>query len=631
MTSHYRSESEQFEKVPVRIFEDADGASRELATEIAALIRAKAACGERAVLGLATGSTPVRLYRLLRQMHAEGLSFANVVTFNLDEYHGIAPSHPESYRRFMGEQLFDHIDIPPENIHIPDGTLERSLVFAHCAQYEKAIEAAGGIDLQILGIGRTGHIGFNEPGSAAESRTRLVTLDSLTRRDAARDFLGESNVPRHALTMGVGTILAARRVVLLAWGGAKAGVVASAVEGPQTAALPASHLQSHANCAFYLDPTASSALTRFSYPWRVGRVDWTPQLRRKAVIHLAGSLQKPVLRLVDEDYGAHHLADLLTAQGPAYNLNIKIFNELQHTLTGWPGGKPNADDSNRPERAEPAQKRCLVLTPEPPDAFNAMGGVLHRLTSQGHEVRLAVLCSGNLGVPDPILKLHLDFAAEMGGASAAEAIAGLDELQRKGEFDLDTLRIRRLKSLVRRGETRAAALACGIDERRISNCELPFYEKGRYRQFQPGEEDVETLARLLADFAPHQIYATGGALDPSSVGAVCFSLLREALSRLTGSAWIDDCRIWLYPPAESAWPLHEVDMAVPLSPSEVGVKLDAIYRHASQRSQNPAPSAPGTEVWQTAQNTNRSTAHDYDALGLAEYEAIETFKRWIPA
>ena len=356
------TEEEQFENVAVRVYDRSDEACAALAAEIAALIRRKKQEGGHAVLGLATGSTPVGLYRELIRLHREeGLSFANVITFNLDEYHGLERSHPESYWRFMHEQLFDHVDIPAAQIHLPDGMVPRSEVFAHCRAYEEAITAAGGIDLQILGIGRTGHIGFNEPGSGADSRTRLVTLDTVTRRDAARDFRGEDNVPRHAITMGVGTILEARRVVLLAWGEAKADVLARAVEGTPGAELPASFLQAHDDCRFLVDRAAAGRLTRFDHPWRTGPVDWSPSLRRKAAVWLTGQVKKPILKLVDEDYAKHSLSDLLTGHGPAYDLNIAVFNELQHTITGWPGGKPGADDSTRPERAEPAVKRVLVL------------------------------------------------------------------------------------------------------------------------------------------------------------------------------------------------------------------------------------------------------------------------------
>lgn len=620
-------EEAQFEKMAVSIHARAEEGYASLAAEIAGMIRIKAQSGGRVVLGLATGSTPVGLYRELIRLHrSEGLSFANVTTFNLDEYYGLERSHPESYWRFMHDQLFDHIDIPSTQIHLPDGTVARQDVFAHCRAYEEAIAEAGAIDLQILGIGRTGHIGFNEPGSSADSRTRLVTLDSVTRRDAARDFLGEENVPRHAITMGVGTILQARRVVLLAWGEMKADVVARAVEGPQSADLPASFLQAHPDCRFLVDQAAAKKLARSDQPWRVGVVDWSPALRRKAVVWLTGQVGKPILKLVDDDYAKHSLSDLVTGHGPAYDLNVAVFNEVQHTITGWPGGKPGADDSTRPERAEPAVKNVLVLGPEPLDVERSMGGTLHRLVDQGHRVTLAHMTSGNLAVPDPLVHLAIDLASGMtGGDEEDKALIGAvrRQLAEKKQFDLDTAEIRRVKSLIRRGESLAAAEICGLARDRVRFLDLPFYEAGRYRQFLPGASDVEQLAKLLEEIRPHQIFASGVDSAPGSVPAVCVEILRAAWRKLAGAMWQKDCRLWIYPDTDRAWPMHDMDMAVPLSPAEVKSKLEAVYQHQSQRSQIPS----SNEAWQETGTLDRSTAVAFDRLGLAEYEAMETFRR----
>lgn len=622
------TEQEQLERIPVTIHDGADDACAVLAAEIAELIRAKARAGKRAVLGLATGATPVGLYRELIRLHREeGLSFDNVTTFNLDEYHGLSREHPESYWRFMHDQLFDHVDIPPGQIHLPDGTVERQSIYSHCQAYEEAIMHAGGIDLQILGIGRTGHIGFNEPGSGPDSRTRLVTLDTVTRRDAARDFLGEENVPRHAITMGVGTILGARKVVLLAWGEPKAEVVAKAVEGNPCDELPASFLQAHADCRFMVDGAAACKLTRFDHPWRVGFVDWTPALRRKAVVWLTGRVEKPILKLVDEDYAKHSLSDLITGHGPAYNLNVAVFNEVQHAITGWPGGKPGADDSTRPERAAPASKRVLVLGAEPLDAERSMGGTLHRLMDQGHDVTLAYLTSGNLAVPDPLVRLAIDMVSGMaaGDDSAAELAAVVRrQLEEKKEFDLDSAEIRRLKSLIRRGESMAAASAtCKLARDHIRFLDLPFYERGRYRQFRPGQEDEDKLVQLLDEIRPHQIFASGMDSAAGSVAAVCFGVLRRAWQRVKERDWRKNCRLWMYPGSDRAWPIHDIDMVVPLSPSEMKNKLEAVYQHQSQRSQTPS----SNEAWQETGSLDRSTAVAFDRLGLAEYEAMETFRR----
>lgn len=630
-------EAQQRERVPTQIFPSADAAAGELAKEIAALIRANEAAGRPTVLGLATGSTPVRLYRELIRLHREeGLSFARVVTFNLDEYHGLPRTHPESYWRFMHEQLFAHVDIPAENVHVPDGLAPRTEVFEWCRRYEEKIRAAGGLDLQVLGIGRTGHIGFNEPGSGRDSRTRLVTLDELTRRDAARDFLGEANVPRHAITMGVGTILEARAVVLLAWGEAKAGVIAQAVEGPPTEALPASLLQGHPNVRFLIDAAASAELTRVRHPWLVGPVEWTPSLTRRAVVWLSQRTGKPVLKLLDEDYSEHGMADLLTEEGPAYGLNIRIFNEIQHTITGWPGGKPEADDTHRPERAAPFPKRVVIFSPEPSHDVTGMGGTLRRLVEQGHEVFVVYQTSGNLAVPDADAIIATDLVADLGALHEGKpgpverfAAEVRRQLVDKSSFESDPADVRRLKGLLRRGEARAAVQAGGVSPERMRFLDLGFYERGRYRQFQPGEADASAITAVLRELAPHQVFATGHRDDPSSVAAVCFDLVRRALSEVAGEPWFPDCRVWLYRGVETPWEAAEIDMAVPFSPLELTQKVQAIYQHRSQRSHTAV--APGLrELWQQAEQQNRALAVTYDRLGLADYEAIEAFQRWHP-
>lgn len=628
-------ESRQRERISTEIFAGADEACARLAGEIAALIEQNDAAGRPTVLGLATGSTPVRLYRQLIRLHREkGLSFRRVITFNLDEYYGLPRTHPESYWRFMHDQLFDHVDILPENVHVPDGTVPRADVFAWCRRYEEQIRAAGGLDLQVLGIGRTGHIGFNEPGSPRDSRTRLVTLDQLTRRDAARDFLGEANVPRHAITMGVGTILDARRIVLLAWGEAKAGVIAQAVENAPTDAIPASFLQGHPDVRFLIDRAAASMLTRVRRPWLVSPIAWAPEVTRRAVVWLSNTVQKPVLKLLDEDYSEHGMADLLTEQGPAYGLNIRIFNELQHTITGWPGGKPNADDSQRPERAEPYPKRVVVFSPEPSHDVLGMGGTLRRLRDQGHDVTVVYLTSGNLAVPDEEAMMAVDLLAEVGGAFGLTTgrVSKLaqdvrQELASKTAFASDSEQIRRLKGLLRRGEARAALRDCAVPATQARFLDLAFYERGRYRQFAPDEDDVAVITRVLRELEPSQMFVTGDRDDPSSVSAVCFDLVRRACAAVVAEPWFAGCRVWVYRGVETAWDPAELDMAVPLSPRELAQKTQAIFHHKSQRSQTPVTGGL-REPWQHAEKQNRDLADAFDRLGLANYEAIEGFQRW---
>jgi glucosamine-6-phosphate deaminase len=624
-------EAEQFEKIRTKVFADSQTAVRELAAGINDFIRQRQTENRPAVLGLATGSTPVKLYQELIRLHREeGLSFKNVITFNLDEYYGLAPTHPESYRHFMEVQLFRHVDLPSNQVHVPDGLVERDKVFEYCARYEAQIAEAGGIDIQIVGIGRTGHIGFNEPGSTRDSRTRMVALDRLTRRDAARDFRGEANVPAYAITMGIGTILQARQIRLIAWGESKASILRAAIEVPETDSVPASFLQHHPDCAVYIDQAAANDLTRFRAPWKVGPVSWGRQLTRKAVTWLAENRKKPVLRLQDEDYTENALAPLLVETGSAYSLNIRIFNELQHTITGWPGGKPNADDTNRPVPAEPPFKRVLILSPEPLDAEIGMAGTIHRLVNQRHEVTLAYLTSGNLSVPDGEARMAFGLLHELAVSGSGSRIQ-LDKLAKETEskapFDEDSRDLRQFKGLIRRAEARASCQILRLPLDRVNFLDLPFYEQGRYRQFRWGSADVELVTALMRSRKPHQIYLTGAGSDPSSVTGVAFQLISAALEVCGDEPWLSNCQIWLYASNERPWPPHEIDMAVPLSPAELAIKLDCLYHHRSQRSQTPFTETQAGEDWQQAEQINRATAKQYDHLGLAEYEAIESFHR----
>lgn len=630
--SHTESELTRLEKIPTRIYGSADDACKTVADAITQLIIERNSAKKPAVLGLATGSTPVRLYReLIRRHREEGLSFANVITFNLDEYYGLSGDHPESYRKFMQDQLFDHVDLKPENTHVPDGKVSRDAVFESCKVYEEAIKAVGGIDIQILGIGRTGHIGFNEPGSGPQTLTRMVTLDSLTRADAARDFLGEENVPRHAITMGVGTILAAHMVFLLAWGESKASIIAKTVEGQQTDMIPATFLQQHKQCTFCIDEAAASHLTRQRYPWLVGPVQWTEAMTRKAILWLAQKTQKPILKLVDHDYTENGMSDLLVEKGSAYNMNIHLFNVIQHTITGWPGGKPNVDDSTRPVRAKPSPKRSLILSPEPLDDVYCMGGTIERLKLQGNEVTLAYQTSGNLAVPDTDVRNAVEWMIELSetldGAVDPEYARKIEQqLNEKGLFGNDTAEIRHLKGLIRRSEARSSARALGIDVAMLKFMDLPFYENGRYRRFVTTESDFTQMRDLLESIQPHQIFATGYGHDPLSVSAICFNILSKALKQCSGSQWVKDCSIWLYRGIGNEWEAHEIEMAVPLSPDELKNKLQSIYQHQTQRKQGTDKNSKNT--WDIARNVNCNTAKLYDKLGLAEFEAIECFKKF---
>lgn len=629
-----KAEAQVYEKINTVICQDASEASEAVARQIIDLIKQRSEGSRPAVLGLATGSTPLLLYkRLIEAQREEGLSFKNVITFNLDEYYGLEREHPESYWKFMHDQLFDHIDIPPENIHMPDGRVPRDEIFEYCQSYEKRIEEAGGLDIQILGIGRTGHIGFNEPGSSEESPTRMVTLDRLTRKDAALDFQGENAVPRNAITMGIGTILKAKQIFLMAWGQSKADVLAKAIEAEPTAALPASFLQLHENATFYIDQAAASELTRIKLPWLVGPVQWDRVLIRKAVIWLARERDKPVLKLRGEDYSEFGLSELLTDYGPAYDLNIAIFNDLQHSITGWPGGKPDADDTHRPERATPKQKRSLVLSPEPMVAEMSMGATIRRLVSQGHKVTLAHICSGNLGVSDRDALHAAEFASsviaedeEIQTKKGGSRIPVLKELREKSPYEDDSPTVRDFKGLLRKSEATTTGRALSLGAKQIRHLDLPFYEKGRYRRFKPSEDDTRLLVDLLREIQPHQIYMTGHLSDPSSLDAVSFCLFQQATRVVAGDDWWKGCRVWLYGPSDALMPCYETQMSVPLSPGELQEKVKAIYSYHTQRSQ--VPGVDNQEAWDVARNLGLKAAEEIDALGLAEYEALERFQFW---
>ena len=626
------------ERILTQVFADAEAAGAAVAREIAGLIRERASLDRPCVLGLPTGATPVGVYAELVRLHREEqLSFANVTTFNLDEYYPIAPDELQSYRRFMREHLFDHVDIDPRRVHIPDGTVPPDRVHEYARRYEEAIADAGGLDLQLLGIGRTGHIGFNEPGSAKDSATRLITLDRVTRRDAAADFFGLDQVPRRAITMGVGTILAARRVVLMAFGEHKAQIVAQAVEGPVTPHVAASFLQEHANAAVVLDHAAAADLTRFKSPWLLGPVSWDDALIRKAVIWLARKLDKPILKLTEEEYNEAGLQDLAAERGPAYDINVDVFRERAETITGWPGGKPAAmkrpGDIDRP-RDEVFPKRIVVFSPHPDDDVLSMGGTLIRLQEHGHEVHVAYQTSGNLAVFDADAVRFAQFALDFNRVFGLDPLEAArierhieDQLTAKRPGQVDTPEVRRIKALIRRGEARAAGRACGIPPERLHFLDLPFYETGTVRKLPPGEEDVARVVEVLERVTPHQIYAAGDLTDPHGTHRLCWRALVGAFERVKRQKWYGACEIWLYRGAWQEWEPERIDMAVPLSPAEVVRKRDAIFKHQSQKDRAMFPGPDEREFWQRAEVRNREAARTYDRLGLAEYEAIEGFVR----
>ena len=625
-----------YEKIPTYIYADAKAASRAVAKEIADLIRQKQAEGKPCVLGLATGSSPKTVYAQLVRMHREeGLSFRNVVSFNLDEYYPMEADSLQSYVRFMKEQLFDHVDIPAGNYHLPDGTVSLDQVSAFSRSYDAEIEAAGGLDFQLLGIGGNGHIGFNEPGSLINSQTRLMMLDNSTRAAAASDFGGLPKTPRKAITMGVSSILGARRIVLLAWGERKAPVIREAVEGGVTEHNPASYLQTHPNVAFVIDEAAASELTRMKAPWLVDSVVWDNKMKKKAVTYLSLLLNKPVLKLTDRDYNDNGMSDLLAQYGQAYDINIDVFNQLQHTITGWPGGKPNADDTNRPERAEPAQKRCLIFSPHPDDDIISMGGTFQRLRDQGHDVHVGYQTSGNIAVADDEALRFADFVVDFNrkfGIDSPEANRIFQDaaasLRTKRDSEMDTSEVRYVKGLIRMGEAKSTCRFVGIPVENAHFMNMPFYETGTVAKKPLSEEDIQITMALIEEVKPHQIYAAGDLADPHGTHKVCLDAVLEAVRRLKDRDFMQDCWVWLYRGAWAEWDIHEIEMAVPMSPDQVMKKRLGIFKHQSQKDGVVDQGSDSREFWQRAEERNRGTAALYNRLGLAEYEAMEAFVRW---
>ena len=627
------------ERIPCHIFPHARDASQAVAQQIAALIRTRATEGHPCVLGLATGSTPVGIYNELVRMHRdEGLSLANVITFNLDEYYPMQPLQLQSYVRFMNEHLFDLVNIPRENIHIPDGCLAEGQVDDFCRRYEVDIEAAGGIDVQILGIGRTGHVGFNEPGSSISSRTRLITLDRVTRIDAASDFFGEENVPRRAITMGVGTILAARQIILLAFGEHKARIVAEAVERDITPSVAASFLQEHNNAQVILDAAAADYLIRSRCPWLLGPATWDEKMIRRAVIWLAQKLEKPILKLTEQDYNEEGLQDLMAHHGTAYDINVSVFRRLQGTISGWPGGKPEhakqPGDRDRPlDKIFP--KTTVIFSPHPDDDVISMGGTLNRLVDQGHNVHVAYQTSGNIAVFDDDAIRFTDFVTEFNRMfeidphRTNQLEAHVEEfLKNKAAGQVDSDDVQRIKGLIRRCEARAATRCCGVPGENLHFLDMPFYETGRVKKKPLSETDIQMIVELLRELQPNQIYAAGDLSDPHGTHRTCLSAIFRACDLVKEEPWYQQCEVWLYRGAWHEWGPDEIEMAVPLSPQEVIRKRNAIFKHESQKDRALFPGPDMREFWQRAEARNSQTAQLFDELGLAEYEAIEGFVLW---
>ena len=620
-------EETRFEKIHNVIFEDSKQGAIQVAHEMADLIRKKSNQGKTCVLGLATGSSPIRVYEELVRLHREeGLSFKHVVTFNLDEYHPMEKSNIQSYHYFMHQHLFDHVDIDPSNVHIPDGTIASENVKAYCRSYEQSIEAAGGLDFQLLGIGRTGHIGFNEPGSHFNSATRDITLDHITRVDAAPAFKGLENVPRKAITMGIGTIRKAKRIVLMAWGQNKAEVIKGTIEGAMSPEVPATYLQEHENTTFVLDRESAAHLTRIDTPWLVGDCKWTGELTHKALVWLSLQKEKPILQLTDKDYNDSGMSDLLSMEQSSYEINIKAFNRLQHTITGWPGGKPSADDTHRPERAVPACKRVIIFSPHPDDDVISMGGTFDRLVAQGHEVHVVYQTSGNIAVADHEALKVAEVAQSMGESNMFKQI--IQDIGQKTTEDYDSSLVRKLKGTIRRAESIGATRYMGIPDDQVHFLDLPFYETGTIKKNPLGPEDIAIMNQIIETIKPHQIYAAGDLADPHGTHRVCLEALFASLEELKKKPFMKACWVWLYRGAWHEWDIHEIEMAVPMSPEQVLRKRKAIFYHQTQKDGVMFQGEDLREFWVRAEDRNKDTALKYQKLGLASYAAMEAFVKY---
>ncbi len=616
----------RWEKIRTRVVATETEGAEYIAEAIAAEINRRSTEGGKYVMALSSGQSPVGVYSRLAAKHRSGeVSFAGVVVFGLDELYPISPEHYKSQSHKLYDEFLDHIDIKPENIHMLDAAIPPSSVQSYCREWEAKIARMGGIDLALFGVGTLGQVGYNEAGTFYNTRTRLVAMSNASRKRVADDFYGSEGAPSKAITMGIGTLLGARRIIVPAWGEEKAAVIARIVEGEITPDIPASYLQSHSGLEVVIDRNAAEQLTRYRTPWLVGTCDWKPKFIRKAVIWLSQKVGKPVLKLTYKDYTDHSLGQLLDSAGTFDSVNIKVFNDLQHTITGWPGGKPNADDSTRPERSKPFPKRVVIFSPHPDDDVISMGGTFCRLVEQGHDVHVAYQTSGNFAVYDDMVLMTLDTVRECGFPNRYDEIKALIASKKNGEPEPVELRV--LKSGMRRGEAKAACREFGLDD--ATHCHF-LNETGGLKKSELGSADVDIIVKLLREIEPHQIYAAGDLSDPHGTHRVCIEAVLGALKECRNDAWIGECNLWLYRGAWQEWDLDMVDMAVPLSPDEVVKKRHAIFRHISQKDIVPFPGEDTREFWQRAEDRTQHTAKVYDALGMAEYQAIEVFVKLKP-
>ena len=636
-----RTELTRMEKIPTSIFPTIEEGARHIANDIEKDIKARSTEGKFYVIALGTGTslTPV-FNELVRRHKEEGLSFKNVVVFNGYEYFPLTAKNSNSCLKQLKERFLDKVDIEQQNIFTPDGTISQDAVQESCRLYEQRIQTFGGLDAALFGIGRNGNIAVNEPGSSLASPTRIILIDPLSREEMTNSFANGEQVPPCSITMGINTILKARKLYVTAWGEEKAGIVKAAVESNTSDTCPASFIQTHENADMVIDLGAASELTRIKHPWLVTSCKWDDKLVRAALVWLCGVTHKPILKLTNKDYNNNGLSELLALYGSAYNANIKIFNDLQHTITGWPGGKPDADDTYRPERAKPFPKRVLVFSPHPDDDVISMGGTIQRLVNQKHDVHVAYETSGNIAVNDEEVTRFMHFINgfnQIFNNSKDQVIVDMykkikDTFKNKKSGDFDTRDVLTLKGLIRRGEARTACTFNNIPLDHVHFLDLPFYESGKIEKLPMTEKDVEIVRHLIQEIKPHQIYVAGDLADPHGTHRKCTNAVLAAidLEKKAGAEWLKDCRIWMYRGAWAEWPIENIEMCVPMSPEELRAKRNSILKHASQMESAPFLGNDERLFWQRAEDRNRGTAKLYDDLGLASYEAMEAFVEYKP-
>ena len=635
-TAIERSEITRFEKVPTDIFPTIEEGAIDIANHLETDIKKREQEGRKYVMGVGSGSSLTPIFQELIKRHQAGkLSFKNVVVFNAYEYFPLSEENVNRGINQLKERFLNHIDIEAENIFTPDGTIAQNDVQDHCRQYEQHIKELGGLDVILLGIGRMGNIATNEPGSSLTSASRLILIDETSREEMKMSFGSQESVPPCSITMGVSTILSARKIFLTAWGEEKAEIIKKTVEGKVSDAIPASFLQTHNDAHVVIDLSAAAKLTRIQHPWLVASCKWTDKLVRSALVWLCQITGKPLLKLTNKDYNENGLSELLALYGSAYNANIKIFNDLQHTITGWPGGKPDADDTYRPERANPFPKRVIVFSPHPDDDVISMGGTLRRLVQQGHDVHVAYETSGNIAVGDEEVVRFMHFINGFNQLFANEQDEVIKSkykeikefLKNKKEGDIDSQDIRTIKGLIRRGEARTASTFNQIPLDHVHFLDLPFYESGKIEKLPMGEADVNIVRELITKVKPHQIYVAGDLADPHGTHRKCTDAVLAAidLEKEAKAEWLKDCRVWMYRGAWAEWEIENIEMCVPISPEELRAKRNSILKHQSQMESAPFLGNDERLFWQRSEDRNRGTAKLYDDLGLACYEAMEAF------